>query len=894
MIVRRWNDIGLSGRTAILMVIPMVLAISVFGYFVTVDKIESSEKSIQQKSELLVRHFSSIVELGMVAQDEAVLVSYADIMLKEEGVVSVLMQDINNKVLLEKADAEWEKERGTIKYISAPVYLSGVTVGGIESESDGHGKFENGQSIGSVRVGVLSDTVHIKQEKILLIGLISTISGIILSILIGYRLSRAITVPILRLNETVDLLTAGRLSARAKEESIGEIGALEHGINNMAESLYGAQTELRQRVDKATNELNLTVSELEQRNIELEKSRRQAEKLGDEKAQFLARMSHELRTPLNAVIGFSRLIGKKVSEQERQEYAKTIINSATQLSSVIDDVLILSKLKSDSLSISQAQFNPGSACEDIVVMLSTGAKEKNIELVLLIDENVPDFVDGDVLRISQVLTNLISNAIKFTSTGDIIVSVAYQADASGDLLMMTVTDTGCGISLENIDKLFNEFSQVESSLTRQLAGVGLGLFISRRLARAMGGDITVTSKEGEGSCFSFSIPLLNPVYDEQSRTSDDQLSGKNVLLFEEHPKSRQSLKNMLQRFGMNVFPAENRDQAIDFLVADNGVNSPDILVLSFSAEQLKAVKCNDIANAFLDKFDGPALLLTGASTWDLPPGRPAHESQVCVSKPLRLETLHRVISSLLGIKGSSGHHQKEFDEYFVGPWLEGKSVLVVEDNRFNQELIRMMLEERSAQVTVAGNANDAISAASNQKFSLILMDLHMPESDGISVARILREEESACSDAPIVLVTADVLFDGKTHIDDGVINQILYKPIYENSLDKVLEICVPGYAHKKLNCDVPIPDNTGSSTVEQKITESLQKEILRLCGEINKCLELGRVEDAREYAHQLSGLAGYKQLNEINSAVIDLQALIKSNDIPPALLQLSKIKQSVI
>lgn len=894
MTISWWNKIGLSGRTAILMIIPMMLMILALGYYVTADKISSAERNANQRGSLLARHLSSIVELGMVARDKAVLSSYVDIVLKEEGVFSVSIQDVAGNTLAEKSVEGLAGRRSEIKYFSAPVLLTEIAVGGIENDLEERAETdENNKLIGLVRIGVLSEKSGSKEEKILLLGLVSTLVGIIISTLIGYNLSRVITKPILRLNETVSLLTAGQLEARVNEKSEGEIGALEHGINNMAESLHQSQINLQNRVDEATNSLSVSISELEKSNVELEKSRGEAINLGNEKVQLLARISHELRTPLNAVIGFSRLLEKQLSDHDRSEYTRTIINSATQLTAVIDDVLLFSKLEFGSLSLAHENFSPREACEDTVVMLSTAAQAKNIELVLLIDKSVPDFMDGDESRIKQVLTNLINNAIKFTDVGEIVVNVDSQLFSSnggvGNTLSITVIDTGCGINLKKFDTLFSEFSQVENIRTRKLDGIGLGLSISRRLARAMGGDITVNSTEGEGSCFRFYIPLLNPSNEKRLVSAYSQLSGKNVLLFEPQLKSRESLLAMFYQFGMEVAIIEN--EIIDYLSSEEKENSLDVLVLAYSADQLKNISCEDVENKFGELFDGPILILTGISLWELDARVSEKEKLLCLSKPLKKETLYRNLLRLLKIENKFNEHH---NSYAVEPWLMGKSTLIVEDNNFNQILLKTILENRAAQVHIVSNGKEALAATNDKKFDVIFMDLHMPDADGISVSRTIRKGGSVNSATPIILVTADVLFDEKSLVSDEVINCVLHKPIHEKKLDQLLEVFFDDYSDKNnINEKILVEDGAQSHAVNE-LDEELKKEILRLCDDVTINVEKDNKKEVKEILHQLIGLSGYYQLKEVSQAVSFLQGLVNSDNKTGFLLQIKKIKQLVL
>jgi len=876
MRIRRWEDIGIKGRAALFMVIPVVLTISVFGYFVTLDRLDYSERNFIQRGELLVRNFSSIIELSMVAQDKAALQLYADVILKEEGVVSVLMADIDGKALIKKLDFKNNKLFSRIKYISAPVLLTGVTVGGFENESAELSNPSKRQPIGQLRIGILFKNTNNKQKEILIFGLISTLLGIIISSVFGYRVARVITRPILKLNNAVNSISAGDLAVRVDKTSTGEIGDLQQGINNMAAALHDAQTELQDKIKKATNDLNRTVSKLESQNIELAFSKSQAEKLGNEKTQFLARMSHELRTPLNAVIGFSRLMEKDINENDRQDYARTIINSATQLTSVIDDVLTFSKLKSDSLHLSKKTFSPKTLSEDVVLMMSAAAHDKKLELVLFVDNNVPAYCDGDAPRINQVLTNIITNAIKFTNQGEVVIIVKCQLISGKDNLVFYVNDTGCGFSEDNRSVLFKEFSQLHNDMTRTSDGVGLGLSISRRLVRKMGGDINVKSQINKGSSFSFNIPLLNPISEHNDNfgfntQQENLLSAKNAILVEENISSCESIKTMLQRCGMQVFIATNTDE-INSIITNQKIDTLSLIVLGVSADQLETTDCHAQVKKLREAYQGHVLLLSSCNTLQVPSNISEQEKLICLAKPIREKTLCQNISNALemDIKPESTSANRATIK-----WLQNKKILIVEDNAFNQKLIRMMLEARGAEVEVVQSGRAAILAVNHQAYHLILMDLHMPEMDGASAAKTIRE---FCN-TPIALVTADVLTDIQSLKDSGIIDEVLYKPIDDTTLDLVLTKCL----------EQAVPDNNISANAYvinkaenvalKNMDSALQNEILRLCTKVDACLQNTdnpkKITTARDYIHQLVGLAGYYKLEKLSQEVNALQEEIK-------------------
>ena len=337
---------------------------------------------------------------------------------------------------------------------------------------------------------------------------------------------------------------------------------------------------------------------------------------------------------------------------------------------------------------------------------------------------------------------------------------------------------------------------------------------------------------------------------------------------------------------MNVCVVSNDDEILIYV----DKNIIDIIVLAFSSDHLKTVESRGLIEKLIEVFDGPVLVLVGSNDCEL-----SEISEVnrllCVSKPLRQATLYQNISSLLLVDNDD--IQNEQDEYLIEPWMKGEHVLVVEDNHFNQTLIRMMLEDRSAKVTVVDNSNDAVSAANEQKFDLILMDLHMPDGDGISVSSMIRHGDVLSSSAPIILVTADVLFDCQPHIDQGLINGMLHKPIHDIALDEIVKKHCHGNSDSQSDDSGKEACSKGVGSTVSRLSNELKDEVIRLCDEAVKDLEMGQIEYASKCIHQLAGLTGYFQIDEIKNSVVVLQQLIKNNNLDASIEQLKLITESV-
>ncbi|MAA71724.1 MAG: hybrid sensor histidine kinase/response regulator, partial [Bermanella sp.] len=347
-----------------------------------------------------------------------------------------------------------------------------------------------------------------EQQLILYQSLFSSILLILaccfLALYLAYRTSNRITVPLHQVSATLNELESGNLEARVQLSNHAEFNELSGGINAMAASLQQAQQELQDSVEQATEDLKGTVEAMEVQNIELNFARRSALDASKTKSEFLANMSHEIRTPLNGILGFSKLLEKTRLNKRQQEYLSTIETSSSSLLSIINDILDFSKIEAGKLVLDSVPVNLRDICDDVLTMLAPEAHKKQIELAAMVYQDVPMDIMGDPTRIKQVLTNLVSNAIKFTESGSVIVRVMLEEHINNKVaLKFTVTDTGIGLTDEQQGNLFKAFSQGDTSTTRRFGGTGLGLVISKHIVNHMQGEIGLTSQQGAGSQFWF-------------------------------------------------------------------------------------------------------------------------------------------------------------------------------------------------------------------------------------------------------------------------------------------------------------------------------------------------------------------------------------------------------
>lgn len=611
------------------------------------------------------------------------------------------------------------------------------------------------------------------------------------------------------------------------------------------------------------------ISDLKQKEADLHVAIDQAKEASRAKGQFLAAMSHEIRTPINGIIGASELCQETRLDVEQRNYLDTVLQCGSTLLALVNDVLDFSKIEAGQLNLERLNFSPRSLIENVVEEFIHEARKKGIELIAAYDDELPAYLMGDPTRLRQVLSNLISNAVKFTERGEIVLradTVLVTNDSAR--VLFSVKDTGIGISEERQEAIFSSFTQADMSTTRKYGGTGLGLSICRELVSLMKGDISVTSEENAGSVFSFQIPFeLTAFPGAEVIPFNPELAGLRVLIVDDNETNRSIYRQMCSGWGYRS--AEAKDGVAALALLEEAVEEKDAFALCLLDQQMPGLSGLDLASLIQSRAELKATkLLLLSSSLDRSESLRASKLGIsrALSKPVKRHTLLEVILETFDVTGSSVAISRE-PELIVDDAPSSLNVLLTEDNPVNQAVATQRLKKLGHKVTLAENGQEAVDCVMEQRFDCILMDIQMPGMDGYETTARIREWEQANEMAPqrIVAMTAHAMKGDEESCREAGMDDYLSKPFRVERLKEVLSAA--SAAKRSLDEqalsfeDVSFKDYLESLDEEDRgdllaaakiFVQTLPRDIAKL----EQALADADYEQAYFVAHTLKGVSG--------------------------------------
>lgn len=624
------------------------------------------------------------------------------------------------------------------------------------------------------------------------------------------------------------------------------------------------------------------------------------------KSDFFAKISHELRTPINGIIGMSDLLLETKISGEQRRHAEIIKSSASGLLTLINDLLDFSKIEAGKLELEEIEFDVRECIEKSVALLTQQAHIKGLTLTNLIQPDVPGRLLGDPGRLRQIVINLIGNAIKFTHTGEVVLSVKKLPEVAGDRIRLhvEVADTGIGISQKDLAKLFQAYNQAKTSTTRRYGGTGLGLAITKELVEAMDGEIGVKSQEGKGSIFWFAVRLRKPTVTSVSATPTQiNLKGVRVLVADGNIPARMSLVDQLKALGMEVQSIGNGNAALQMIhtSADSDF-SFDLVLVDMFLPNVNGEELGHDIKSRPETRNTVLVMMTSAGVR----GDAQRLNQIGFAgyfgKPIPPEDLQDILKAVIATKGMDEQERQQsglVTKYTLSDIRKKHSrLLLVEDSAVNREIMLNVLSKLGYSADIAENGRVAIEAAQREPYGLILMDLHLPDISGIETLEAIRALPGAHAKASIVVLTAGATDEEKERCRALDVKDFLIKPVEKSVLADTLRRWQALYVPASVPAVSPAtaastqPSEKDVIKADPKLVEIFIKEATQRLDSLRQALASSDAQRAAREAHTLKSSSSYFQAHAMHEAAEQLEKMADSGKLNEAKPVLNALEEA--
>ncbi|HAU1836476.1 TPA: response regulator [Legionella pneumophila] len=723
--------------------------------------------------------------------------------------------------------------------------------------------FQADDILGWLSIDIDTQSLLIKRYQMLIVTIFITLFGLLMGLTIHYFLSKRIYMPIARLRRSMKQILSNEFETEIRVSSPGELGIIEKGCAHLQRQYLNTVRDLNHHIEIATADLQQSLELLEEKNIELSLEKKKTEEKSRQKSEFIANMSHEIRTPMNGVIGFTNVLLESKLDPLQLDYVKTIKSSAQDLLSIINDILDFSKIDAGKLNLDCIPLDIRGCIDEVLSLASPNAHKKGIDLIPITDINVPKMVLGDPLRIKQIISNLVTNAVKFTDHGYVLIRTKIEQETDKDYtLLFAIADTGIGISPEDQTKLFTAFNQADTSITRRYGGSGLGLVICKKLCEEMHGRISLTSEINKGSTFSARIKVEKLVAYEIEKNQTHRFAHLKIICFDDNPLHLEAIGNGLGFWGIEAIRVDSFNKLSRILTKHKDCKIAFINVNQGCERQAAELiaKHKQIPFVLISKWPINDFAALGARGF--------------LYKPISIQKLQDLIESIANENQTEKNTNQELDTLRKQLRFLHPEILIAEDNPVNKMLLTSLLNN-NANITTVDDGEMAVTACEDKKFDMILLDLHMPKLNGLEAAKMIRQKSLMNKHSPIVLITASSSDLSSIDMKKSGVDFCFQKPIDEKQLLIQILRIVDKTKHAAIDWQLCVQKVSGNQALAEEFLAKFIEELYKNREEFIELMHQKNVKGLADLAHKLHGACCFCGVPILQKRVAQLEKLAR-------------------
>lgn len=875
------KNIGIKYQLRVITLIPVLLVALLFAFFYNGQFNKDLRQHISHLGKAYIHQLLPIAQLAILRDDNRTLHELVDTSTLNPEVEALAFYNTKGQLLAYRGSkrslnksfnpTQLQGEQIVSKQLSSSVinFIAPITLPKFNLYSStlfaaprSPIAFQPDEILGWLSIDLDMRSMLIQRYQMYIITIFITLLGLLVSLSVHYFFSKRIYVPIGRLRRSMKQILSNEFETHIKVSSSGELGIIERGCAHLKKQYLNVIHDLNQHIEVATNDLQQSLELLEEKNIELSLDKKKMEEKSRQKSELIVNMTHEIRTPMNGIIGFTNVLLDSKLDPLQLEYVKTIKSSSQDLLAIINDILDYSKMDAGKLHLDCIPLDIRACIDEVLSLIAPMAHKKGIDVIPATAINVPKTVLGDPLRLKQMISNLVSNAVKFTDQGYVLVRTGIEQETEKDYtISISITDTGIGISSEHQTTLFNAFNQADTSITRRYGGSGLGLVICKKLAEHMQGRISLQSELHKGSTFTIEIKLEKLAAYEIEKNQIHRFSNLNVICFDDNPLHLEALCNGLGYWGINCIRVEAFNQLEETFKKAKHFDLAFVSVNEGCEQQVgQVIRKQKIPCVLISKWPIQDFETLGAKGF--------------LFKPPNMQKLYETVDSLVNKKTSPIDNPRPLENLRMDLRLSKANLLVAEDNPVNRMLLNSILGKKASIATV-NDGKAAVNICNEQQFDAILLDLQMPLLNGIEAATLIHSESTLNRKTPIILISANSSDLNKKQLANAGIVLCLQKPIDEEILLREL-LTILKTKNIAIDWSLCIQRVSGNKTLAKEFLFHFVIELQKNREEFIQLMQDKNIAELERVAHKLHGACCFCGVPTLQQQVIKLENLAKN------------------